>query len=98
MKVGGILNNLESYLFWKMAYFLIAEQDYRIVKLSQEQNELWLEKRENKKAQLVRILKYDIDWSNWLQQDIERTALNGERIRKQITRGELQVVNIYLST
>ncbi|MDF1510548.1 rhomboid family intramembrane serine protease [Robertmurraya sp. DFI.2.37] len=92
-----MINN-ESYLFWKLANGFIAELGFRIIKLSKEQNELWLEKRENKQAQIIRLLRYDIDWSNWLQQDIERTAVNGERIRKQITRGELQVVNIYVSS
>ncbi|PAE21810.1 rhomboid family intramembrane serine protease [Bacillus sp. 7504-2] len=92
-----MINN-ERYLFWKLAHGFIVELGYRMIKLSSDQNELWLEKRENRQAQIVRLLHYDIDWSNWLQQDIERTAVNGERIRKQMTRGELQVANIYVSS
>lgn len=97
MKVGGVLKNIEDYLFWRLAHFFIYDKEYRIIQLSQNQKELWLEKRENKHAQIIRLLRHDLDWSNWMQQDIERTAANGEGIRKQITRSELNVYNIYVS-
>ncbi|WNS74294.1 rhomboid family intramembrane serine protease [Bacillus sp. DTU_2020_1000418_1_SI_GHA_SEK_038] len=91
------MNLQEDYLFWKLAHYFISEQNYRIVQLAQQQNELWLEKMENKEAQVIRLLKYNLDWSNWMQKDIEHTALNGERIRKQLMRGEMNVINIYIS-
>ncbi|SIF21851.1 Uncharacterised protein [Mycobacteroides abscessus subsp. abscessus] len=34
---------MEDYLFWRLAYFLIAEKDYRLVQMSKNQNEIWLE-------------------------------------------------------
>ncbi|MEQ2526181.1 rhomboid family intramembrane serine protease [Bacillaceae bacterium CLA-AA-H227] len=97
MKVGEMLNT-EDYVFWKLANFFISELDYRYITLSQDQKELWLEKRENKDAQVIRLLNHNIDWSNWLQKDIERTVLNGENIRKQMTRGELNLLNIYVTS
>lgn len=95
--MGKSLSFQEEYLFWRLAHHLICAHEYRIVQLSQEQNELWLEKIENKNAQVIRLLRYDLDWSNWMQKDIERTAINGERIRKQAARGEMNVINIYIS-
>ncbi|WP_335487092.1 rhomboid family intramembrane serine protease [Neobacillus niacini] len=80
-----------------MAYFLISEQGYRIIQLFENQKELWLEKVENKKVPIIRLLRVDLDWSNSMQRDIEFTAANGEKVRKQIGRGELSVVNIYIS-
>lgn len=97
MKVGEGLKNIEEFVFWRLAHFFISDQEYRIIKLSKDQKELWLEKRENKRAPVVRLLQHDLDWGNWMQQDIERTTANGEAIRKQITRGELSVYNIYVS-
>lgn len=32
-----------------------------------------------------------------MQKDIEHTAINGERIRKQVMRGELNLINLYVS-
>ncbi|WP_139339595.1 rhomboid family protein [Bacillus dakarensis] len=91
------MNTREGYLFWRLAYYLISDHDYRIIKLTNDQNELWLEKTEDKRFQCIRLLRYDLDWSNWLQRDIERTALNGESIRKQVLKGEMNVLNLYIT-
>lgn len=96
-KVGGKLSLREDYLFWRLAHFLISKKQYRIIQLSADQNELWLEKLENKQAQIIRLLRYDIDWSNWIQRDIELTAMNGERMRKQLGMRHLSVVNVYVT-
>lgn len=96
-KCGGKLNSSEEFIFWRLAYFFISDNGYRILQLFDNQKELWLEKLENKKAPIVRLLLHNIDWSNSMQRDIEFTAANGERIRKQIGRREITVVNIYIS-
>ena len=87
----------EEYLFWRLAHYFISDQAYRIVQLSKEQNEIWLEKMENKEAQVIRLLRYNLDWSNWMQKDIELTAMNGERIRKQLAKSGMNVINIYVT-
>jgi rhomboid protease GluP len=89
---------LEEYLFWRIAEFLIDQKGYRILQLSKGQEELWLEKTENKQAQVIRLLHYNIDWSNWLQRDIEMTADNGESIRRQLGKGDLKLLNLYFSS
>lgn len=68
-----------------------------MIQLSADQKELWLEKLENKQAQVLRLLRYDLDWSNWMQRDIEITASNGEQIRKQLGLRHLAVVNVYVT-
>ena len=93
----GVLNYKEDYVFWRLANYFIAEQGYRIIQLFENQKELWLEKLENNKNPILRLLRQDLDWSNSMQRDIEFTASNGEKIRKKIGRGELSVVNIYIS-
>ncbi|WML25589.1 rhomboid family intramembrane serine protease [Neobacillus sp. OS1-33] len=91
------MNSKESYIFWKLAFSFISDHGYRIIQLFENQKELWLEKIENKKAPIIRILLHNLDWSNAMQRDIEFTAANGERVRKQIGRQQLNVVNIYVS-
>lgn len=95
--MGENLSFQEEYLFWRMAHYFISDLEYRIVQLSKEQNEIWLEKMENKEAQVIRLLRYNLDWSNWMQKDIELTAMNGERIRKQLAKSSMNVVNIYVT-
>ncbi|MGG3469997.1 rhomboid family intramembrane serine protease [Neobacillus pocheonensis] len=91
------MNSKEGYIFWRLAYFLIADHGYRMIQLFENQRELWLEKFENKQAPIIRMLLHDLDWSNTMQRDIEFTAANGERVRGQIGRHELNVINIYVS-
>ena len=91
------MNNREDYIFWRLADYFISNQGYRVIQLFENNKELWLEKIENKKAPIVRLLRQDLDWSNSLQRDIEFTATNGERVRKQLGRREIMVVNIYIS-
>ncbi|MFK9093287.1 rhomboid family intramembrane serine protease [Bacillus salipaludis] len=91
------MNNKEGYIFWRLAYSFISDHGYRIIQLFENQKELWLEKLENKKAPIIRMLLQDLDWGNAMQRDIEFTAYNGESVRKQIGRSELNVVNIYIS-
>ncbi len=93
----GVLNGREDYVFWRLANFFISDHGYRIIQLFENQRELWMEKLENKKAPIIRLLRQDLDWSNSMQRDIELTASNGEKIRKQIGRGELSVLNVYIS-
>jgi rhomboid protease GluP len=88
---------LEENVLWKTAHFLIVRNGYRIIQLSKDQQELWLEKIENKEAQVVRLLRYDLDWSNWLQRDIESVAARGEKIRSTYARGKMTIVNVYFT-
>jgi len=91
------MNKREDYIFWKLANTFIADNDYRIIQLFENEKELWLEKLENKQAPIVRIVCQDLTWGNAMQRDIEFTAANGERVRKQLGKRNLQVLNIYIS-
>lgn len=70
----------EDYIFWRLAYFLLMEQDYRLMAVSDDRREMWLENTAIKRAPVVRLLRHELDWSNWLQRDIQLTAANGEKI------------------
>lgn len=92
-----MLSNFEDFLFWKINHYFIVENEYRLYKISSDQREIWLEKRENKDFQLIRILRYDLDWGNWLGRDITRVLAFGEGMRRSITRKPLNILNIYVS-
>lgn len=96
-KRGGNLSFREEFVFWRLANYFISKQEYNIIQLSKSQKELWLEKMENKEAQVIRILLHNLDWSNWLQRDLELTVANGESIRKQIKKRSLNVINLYIT-
>ncbi|ETI67042.1 serine protease of Rhomboid family, contains TPR repeats [Neobacillus vireti LMG 21834] len=97
MESRGDMGNKEGYVFWRLANSFISDHGYRIIQLFENQKELWLEKIENKKAPIIRMLLHNLDWSNAMQRDIQFTASNGEKVRRQIGRPELNIINIYIS-
>ncbi len=84
-------------MFWRLAHYFISKHEYRIIQLSKNHQELWLEKLEDKDTQVIRILHHQLDWSNWMQRDIEMTAVNGESVRKQVNKREIHLLNIYVT-
>jgi rhomboid protease GluP len=87
----------EEYHFWSMVHYFIKEQNYRILHMSKEQKELWLENPDSKKAPIIRLFNCVLDWSSWLERDLQLTGMNGERIRKQKFLKSIHIVNIYIS-
>ncbi|WP_299739610.1 rhomboid family intramembrane serine protease [uncultured Rossellomorea sp.] len=86
------------YLFWKIAHYLVEFKHYRILNLSPNQDEIWLENTGVKEANVIRLVLKDLDWGNWVKRDMELTSVNGEKIRKSLGKRQLQVKNIYVST
>ncbi|WP_203361753.1 rhomboid family intramembrane serine protease [Bacillus sp. REN10] len=88
----------ENNLFWKLAYFFVVEKDYQIMSMADHRQEILLENITNKSAQLIRLIRADVGWSNHLRKDIERVSAIGEGIRKRLGKRSLNVVNIYISS
>ncbi len=87
----------QDLLFWELAHYLVVQQHYRMINLSPSQNELWLENTSMKDNQLIRLLRYDIDWSNWIKRDLELVEHNVQRVKKQLGKRKLSVMNIYVT-
>lgn len=98
MKVGKILGNLETLLFWKLAYFFINQHGFRLVSMSENERELWLENRDHETVQAVRLLRVDLTWSSLVARDIERTAQKGDLLRKRLFMRNMNVLNLYISS
>ncbi|TMU86030.1 rhomboid family intramembrane serine protease [Bacillus sp. BHET2] len=86
------------YLFWKIAHHLVENKHYRILNLSPEQDEIWLENTGIKEWDIIRLVRKDLDWGNWVKRDLELTSVNGEKIRKSLKKRQLKVRSIYIST
>ncbi|WP_090947388.1 rhomboid family intramembrane serine protease [Parageobacillus thermantarcticus] len=91
------MNGKMELLFWQLVYFFI-KQRYRIVQLANDSREIWLESLENKHVPIVRLVRDDIDWSQWLKRDIEYAWRVAEQISKRRLGKFNKIVNIYIST
>ncbi|MGN1387118.1 MAG: rhomboid family intramembrane serine protease [Bacillus sp. (in: firmicutes)] len=87
----------EDFLFWHMIQILTSKYNYSLVTMSEDQKEVWIENNKEKKYPIIRFMRYDFDWANVLKKDLQRTALNGENIRKQLVKKEAEIFNIYVS-
>ncbi|MGG4490043.1 rhomboid family intramembrane serine protease [Metabacillus idriensis] len=85
-------------LFWKLTHEAVTRHNYQIIRLSEDEQEVLLGPYKNKKFQLVRFIRMDLDWGRELYQDIERTAGHIDRIRKQSWKRPIQLLNVYIST
>ncbi|QOR65524.1 rhomboid family intramembrane serine protease [Cytobacillus suaedae] len=88
----------QDYTFWKLTRTLVLEKEYRILQISTNAQEIWLESSERELPKLVRILRYDLDWGNWMQRDMETTLQKVRNISKRLGFKKLDVANIYVST
>lgn len=87
----------EDYLYWSMVWQLVSKHKYQFITSTENQQEIWLENPNNKKFPVIRIVRYDLDWANWLKRDIERTIQNGEQIRRKLYRKPLHLTSIYVT-
>src|SRR5690606_24076780 len=60
--------------------------------------EVWLETTQKNKPRILRILRHDLDWSNWMQRDMEITAGRLEQLRKRLYARKLDALTIYITT
>lgn len=97
LKVGKNVGYKEDYIFWHMINTLTSNYNYSLVTMSENQKEVWLENDKEKRFPIIRFMRYDFDWANALKKDLQRTAFNGENIRKQLVKKEASIFNIYVS-
>lgn len=89
--------NSQDYIFWRLVYELVTNHRYRILKLN-DNGEVWLELMERRDKKIIRLLRYDIDWGNWLVRDIEKVSRVIKQYQKQSYRKKVDVLNVYVST
>ncbi|MEK5381359.1 rhomboid family intramembrane serine protease [Niallia sp. FSL W8-0635] len=89
---------IEPYKYWRIIHFLIMKCHYKLIYLSENKQEIWLESQDDrKKTPIIRLFQMNLDWSNWLSRDIERTALNAEKIRSTLRNRSLKLESIYIT-
>ena len=60
----------EQYHLYRLAYELVTNDDYEVLYLNDQTNELWLEKYDRKTSKVIRLIHRGFDWKNQLKADI----------------------------
>ncbi|WP_042350096.1 rhomboid family intramembrane serine protease [Bacillus massiliigorillae] len=87
----------EDFLFWHIIKKLTLQHGYSVLTMSEDQNEVWLENNQKNNSSVLRFMRHDFDWANVLKHDLNRTAANGENIRKQLFKRPITVLNTYIT-
>lgn len=87
----------EHYLFWKITYDLVVNQQFDILKFEQNPYTMWLEREKNKTTYLIRITQQTFDWSNQWKQDIEASFHQTQQLERYMVGKNISFLNLYIS-
>ncbi|MGD7043970.1 rhomboid family intramembrane serine protease [Jeotgalibacillus proteolyticus] len=85
--------------FWHAAYYLLMIQQYRLISLSPNHNEIWLESGDAKDSAIVRLyysgslLTTKESLNEFLQKDMSSLFAKSEEIRKHLKKRKLTIEN-----
>ncbi|MCG1022645.1 rhomboid family protein [Sutcliffiella horikoshii] len=88
----------QDIVFWQLVQHFVIKKEYRILHISPDQMEVWLEGLNHKKAPIIRLYRHDLDWSTWLQRDIENASHHVVNFKNQLRKRSLHALNIYVSS
>jgi rhomboid protease GluP len=88
----------QDIIFWQLMQHFVAGKEYRILHISPDHKEVWLEGLANKQAPIIRLLRQDLDWSTWIQRDIQNASVHVVNFKKQLRKSKLKALNIYVSS
>lgn len=86
---------LLEYTYWKIAAHLV-KSGYGVIQAG-ESDEIWLEAPDKSSHDLVRLYKHDLDFRQEIERDIEEQAERVERVRKQLGRRKMKLLNVFFS-
>lgn len=88
----------EQYTFYKLAYNLVAEDDFEILHINENGQEIWLEKYKNKTSYVVRLIHKGFDWKNHLKKDIRVVFQKAKAMKRFFLGKHIQIHNVYISS
>lgn len=87
----------QQYLMYTFADDLVKNHQFDLLYVNEKNNEIWLEKYENRSSKVVRLIHKGFDWKNHLKQDI---SLLFQRVRnvKNLFGKNIEVYNLYFTS
>lgn len=75
----------------------LTEQGFQIIVGDAKTDEIWMERKANRKSSIVRVKPQTFDWSNQLRQDLQTTYQQMQRIRQAIYSTNTELYTIYIA-
>lgn len=87
----------EQIIMNHIAFELIQYGNYEILHISEQNQEIWLEKYDQRISTVVRITTVGYDWKNELKRDISMTLQKVRSMGQLLVGKEIDIKNIYVS-
>lgn len=87
----------ERLTFFQTAYDFLKNNNYRLIHMKENEKEIWLEKTEKKKTNVIRLQQGGFDWKNHLKRDIAQVFQKTKSIKNLFKGKEVAIHNIYIS-
>ncbi|WP_051681518.1 rhomboid family intramembrane serine protease [Virgibacillus alimentarius] len=88
---------LDEKLMYQLAYNLVANNGYHILYINEKQEEIWLEKLEQKTSKIFRFVHQGFDWKNYLKQDIAIVFQKIKAAKHLLLGKHIEIHNVYIS-
>ncbi len=96
---GGVsLYISELYQVYTLAHILVTKDEYNVLQIHLNKNEVWLEKYDKRKTMIIRIIHQGFNWKNELHLDMKETLNRFQTIQPSVVGKEIIFHNIYVST
>ncbi|GGM31553.1 rhomboid protease GluP [Paraliobacillus quinghaiensis] len=86
-----------TYYFYQLTDYLTRQQGFELVFINNDQTEIWLQRKKNKKNHVIRIVNNGFDWKNQLRLDIERTIKNSKKLTNLFLGRNIEFHNVYVA-
>lgn len=87
----------EQYFMYQLAYRLVTEENYEMLHINSNTNEVWLEKQSRKVSKVIRFVHRGFDWKNHLKKDIATVFQRVKIMNKYFVGRDIEIFNVYVS-
>lgn len=88
----------EQYAVYQMAHHLVVNNQFEVLHIDSDHNEIWLEKSKHKISKVIRLVHHGFDWKNHLKKDIAIVFQKTKAMRTLLTGKQVELYNVYVSS
>lgn len=92
------MNIDDQYKMYRLAHDLVINEDFKVLHINNKEEELWLEKFENRTSKVIRLICKGFDWKNYLKTDITKVFQKTKAMERFLFGKFIEIHNVYVSS
>ena len=87
----------EQHYMYRLSYYLVMEEKFNALHINNDRNEVWLEKNNRKRTDIIRLIHQGFPWKNHLKSDIAGVFQRVKMMKKMLTGQQVMIYNVYVT-